>query len=239
MKGPVLKFDDERRAAFLALFVGDKGALSTIPSLFYHEAARRLTEDGPTLYGLVGQEINSRVALAQDGLGRYGGDFGNLAKWERWRDIVRDNPRICWAFAEYAIERGRDGAIVERAAPERDSHLEDLFARTWDALDRPRLAYALVAQHRVGVYWIDFAIVEPRIAVEIDGHDFHSSPDARRHDAAKGRYLVMLGWAVFRFTGHEVANHAEDCCRELYRLAVRRTAFDQPYEAIVPRGGRL
>lgn len=237
MTRTVLRSDDERKRAFTALFTGDRSAQTSVPQLFYQVAARLVAEGegvpvtGQVVFGRVGAEINQQLADA------IRGGWG-AERWEQIAEVVRENPRVGWAFGEYAIDRARAGGRVESVAPERDSHLEDLFARTWDALDRPRLACPLVAQYRVGVYALDFALVAPRIAVEIDGHDFHSSPDARRHDAAKGRYLVMLGWAVFRFTGHEVANHAEECCRELYRLAVRRTAFDQPYEAIVPRGGR-
>ena len=120
MTRTVLRSDDERKRVFTALFAGDRSAQTSVPPLFYAVAARAVAEGedvtGPVVYGRVGAEINRQLEDAVRG------GWG-VERWEQIRDVVRENPRICWAFGEYAIDRARAGGRVEPVAPERDSHL--------------------------------------------------------------------------------------------------------------------
>lgn len=52
-------------------------------------------------------------------------------------------------------------------------------------------------EHKVGKYFIDFAIVEKLVAIEIDGQQ-HEKPDRILSDLKKDEYLSSLGWKVFR-----------------------------------------
>ena len=61
-----------------------------------------------------------------------------------------------------------------------------------------------VPQHRVGQYRLDFAWPKYRVAVECDGHRWHSSSKAQARDARRDRRLCADGWTVLRFAGREI-----------------------------------
>ncbi len=48
----------------------------------------------------------------------------------------------------------------------------------------------------VPTYRLDLAYPHARVAVEYDGEEFHSSPDARANDGARRRWLQANGWKV-------------------------------------------
>jgi very-short-patch-repair endonuclease len=67
-------------------------------------------------------------------------------------------------------------------------------------------------------YKIDFADVDKHVAIEVDGHEYHSSREQRTHDAQRERLLQKLGWTVIRFTGSEIYSNANKCLDELIEL---------------------
>ena len=53
---------------------------------------------------------------------------------------------------------------------------------------------------------------EVKIAIECDGHDFHSSKEQIRKDSMRTRKLMSQGWRVIRYSGSEIyqkANRSE------------------------------
>jgi len=66
-------------------------------------------------------------------------------------------------------------------------------------------------QYPVEKYRIDIAMPSLKIAIELDGHDYHKTKQQRTHDAKKDRTLSLLGWHVIRFTGSEVYNNPVSC----------------------------
>ena len=56
-------------------------------------------------------------------------------------------------------------------------------------------------QHPIGPYFADFACVERRVVVELDGeyHDYQNGKDRERQ-----AYLESLAWQVIRFDNEEV-----------------------------------
>lgn len=76
----------------------------------------------------------------------------------------------------------------------------------------------------VGIYRLDFALTDIeaapilKVAIEIDGHEYHKSQEQREHDSAKDRYLMRNRWQVVRFTGSQVFNDAQGCVRETVEL---------------------
>jgi very-short-patch-repair endonuclease len=65
-----------------------------------------------------------------------------------------------------------------------------------------------VLQHPVSVgncrYRIDLAYPEFKIAIEIDGWEYHSSRSAFDDDRSRANDLVVAGWQVLRFTSSMV-----------------------------------
>lgn len=70
-------------------------------------------------------------------------------------------------------------------------------------------------QFNIGAYFLDFAVPEKKIAIEVDGHDFRKTKEQRAHDAKRDRYLQSLDWKVFRYTGSEVYQTLDMCRDEI------------------------
>jgi very-short-patch-repair endonuclease len=71
---------------------------------------------------------------------------------------------------------------------------------------------------------LDFAIISPTkhaasVAIELDGHEWHSSPEDRSLDASRDRLLTLAGWKPIRFTGSEVYADAGACAVQAMLLA--------------------
>ncbi len=114
--------------------------------------------------------------------------------------------------------------------PKMESEMERKYFYTWLALDpKPKNFYR---QLPVGYYVLDFAYVNNgyKLAIEIDGHEHHSSKQARAKDAARDRYMHENGWETIRFTGSEIYKDALKCVEETIRIIQKRTGI-----APVPR----
>ena len=74
---------------------------------------------------------------------------------------------------------------------------------------------ALARQHQVVTgerrYRLDFAIPSEKIAIELDGHRWHSSPEQMASDRERQTALEALGWHFLRFTGQEVYRDVDHC----------------------------
>lgn len=80
------------------------------------------------------------------------------------------------------------------------------------------------SQFIVPSYRLDFAILPVKIAVEVDGHDFHErTKEQAARDKARDRALAAGDWTILRFTGSEVFRNADNCVDEIMRLASSRT----------------
>jgi hypothetical protein len=53
-------------------------------------------------------------------------------------------------------------------------------------------------------YRLDLAYPDRRLALELDGRQWHSSPEAVRADRIRERRLVALGWRILRFSWDDV-----------------------------------
>ncbi|HWH99508.1 MAG TPA: DUF559 domain-containing protein [Propionibacteriaceae bacterium] len=61
-----------------------------------------------------------------------------------------------------------------------------------------------IANHPVEIwghhYWVDIAFPAHKLAVEIDGREFHEGPDVFESDRYRQNDLINAGWRVLRFT---------------------------------------
>lgn len=83
---------------------------------------------------------------------------------------------------------------------------------------------AIVPQHTIGRYRVDFAVVisnhwiggRHQVVVECDGHDFHEkTKEQAARDKLRDRELLCLGWPVMRFTGSEIHRDAAKCAEQV------------------------
>ncbi|MHA6618713.1 DUF559 domain-containing protein [Pseudonocardia sp. DLS-67] len=101
-----------------------------------------------------------------------------------------------------AYGAARIGAVLAAAADRADSAAE----RRMTGLLR---GAALTGWQRAVPFerWtIDFAFLDVKLAIEVDGWAYHSDVDRFRADRRKGNALVRAGWKLLRFTWHDLVD---------------------------------
>jgi very-short-patch-repair endonuclease len=73
-------------------------------------------------------------------------------------------------------------------------------------------------QHPVGPYVADFACIEARLVVEIDGSS-HEISAVREHDRKRTEFLQSRGWRVLRVTNEDVFKRLDDVVEGILRGA--------------------
>jgi len=95
------------------------------------------------------------------------------------------------------------------------SELEDRVLRALIAagLPPPQRQFRVVIDDRV--YFVDLAYPHERIAIEVDGFEFHRARGVFDSDRARQNDLVRAGWIVLRFTSRSVAQEIVSAVRGL------------------------
>ena len=85
----------------------------------------------------------------------------------------------------------------------------------WPYLRNRRLSgYRFRRQHTVGQYIVDFACLDPRLAIELDGSQHLEHPQRdRRRDAD----LASKGFKTLHFTNHEVLTDTQTVLETILR----------------------
>lgn len=81
-------------------------------------------------------------------------------------------------------------------------------------LPSPALQYEV--RDRAGRLWrLDFAWADRKVAVEYDGFDWHSDPDAFRRDRQKRAGLLEIGWSVISIVFDDVRRRPWEMVRRI------------------------
>ncbi len=114
---------------------------------------------------------------------------------------------------------GRTGAELTIGRTRLESRLDELCRKA--GID------GLTFQHPVVIGGrrrrIDFALVELRIAIEVDGYESHSRFDVFQDDRVRANELHLAGWTVLRFTWHQVTQRP-DYVRRILCQPISRAA---------------
>jgi len=70
--------------------------------------------------------------------------------------------------------------------------------------------YLIVREKSFFPYFIDFAFVNEKVAVEIDGSQ-HLLPERKKSDDKKDKLLIEEGWTVIRISVDEIKNNIDNC----------------------------
>lgn len=70
---------------------------------------------------------------------------------------------------------------------------------------------------------VDLAFRDIRLAIEIDGFAFHSSPERFRHDRVRQNALVSAGWMVLRFTWADLTRQPEKFVADVVQAIGQRS----------------
>jgi very-short-patch-repair endonuclease len=108
---------------------------------------------------------------------------------------------------------------LQRIIPPLESRIEELFWLRIHIDINLEDVPLIVPQHPVGRYRVDFAIPSQKIAIEVNGYDYHSTKWQLACDAQRTRDLIMEGWRVIPFTGSEIYRDAGRCVRYIAELA--------------------
>jgi very-short-patch-repair endonuclease len=110
------------------------------------------------------------------------------------------------------------------------SPIEKMFWQAWEYIEHEaclRSVIPLISEYPIGRYRVDFACPPIQIAIELDGHVTHSSPDAIAYDRKRQREIESTGWRVIRFGGKEITSNAWECAREAFGLIFQAWSTQQ------------
>lgn len=94
------------------------------------------------------------------------------------------------------------------------SPIEKLFIDKW----RTMYGNGISAQYNVPGfrYRVDFAFPSDKIAIELDGYEYHNSKEQFTKDRQRQREMELGGWRFIRFSGSEIYHNTEACVRQAY-----------------------
>lgn len=106
-----------------------------------------------------------------------------------------------------------------KSNPDFNSPIEDFFWKEWQEsiLDNKPLieTIKLHTQYKILNYFVDFAHIESKTVIELDGYEYHSSVNAIAYDHKRQRELEELGWNVIRFGGKEIKENVQQCVTDV------------------------
>ncbi|MGW2659972.1 AAA domain-containing protein [Nocardia tengchongensis] len=111
---------------------------------------------------------------------------------------VKNGTKLLREYLEFAQKQGR----IEEVGSQREVELNGFEHAIHEALRAQGIA--VYPQWGVSDYLIDFALAHPEqpgrmvLAVEADGHRYHSSASARDRDRLRQAHLEKLGWRFHR-----------------------------------------
>lgn len=127
--------------------------------------------------------------------------------------------------------RGRRGQVLARLA------VSEISANPWAFSERVLHRHLVTAgvlgwtanppvRLRSGVRHPDIAIEDIKLAIEMDGREFHGDAVAFEKDRARQNEFVEAGWTVLHFTWKQLTNHPESVIATIVTTisALRRRA---------------
>ncbi|SRR6266702_1085698 len=109
--------------------------------------------------------------------------------------------------------------VKEQRATSSESPLEKDFYEVWCAT-YPSIR--LERQYSIGRFRVDFAHVETKVVIELDGHQYHSSRKDRTRDAQRARFIQAQGWHLIRYTGTEIFADVDSCVMQVAEIITQR-----------------
>lgn len=100
-----------------------------------------------------------------------------------------------------------------------------------------RKGWSIKCQFELEGYFIDLAIPEAHLAVEVDSFAAHGSSKAMEHDAVRSNRMLAVGWATVRYPSQRVLMSAWQCASDVLGHIGRRVKV--PHRAPVPRAEPL
>ena len=106
----------------------------------------------------------------------------------------------------------------------------------WQQLRRRATGHKFRKQFPIGEMTVDFACLERRLIIEVDG-EAHSFGDQPRRDAARDAILVREGFRVIRISARDVLRDMDAVLRFIVSACGERGPLHQPAAGSPPRSG--
>jgi very-short-patch-repair endonuclease len=118
----------------------------------------------------------------------------------------------------------RGGPPIRDNARNLRRNLTDAEQMLWRELRRTSLGWRFRCQFPIPPYIVDFACIEARLIIEVDGGQ-HSYPgDHDRRDAVLGR----KGWRILRFWNNDVLQNRTGVLQTISDVLVRPPIYPHP-----------
>jgi very-short-patch-repair endonuclease len=131
----------------------------------------------------------------------------------------------------HSLSRSRERARVR--ARELRTSSPDAERRVWNALRGRQLGgYKFRRQHPIGHHFADFACIEAKLVVELDGGQ-HLQPEAIEADATRTRALNANGFHVLRFDDRQALVETEG----VLSVVLEWLLLHHPHPSPLPRAG--
>jgi very-short-patch-repair endonuclease len=99
--------------------------------------------------------------------------------------------------------------------------------RLWYFIRRSELGgFRFRRQHTIGPYIVDFACLEAKLVIELDG-DQHALGDAPKRDEKRDAYLTAEGFEVLRFWNNEVYENIDGVLEAILDAAMNSVRAKQ------------
>jgi very-short-patch-repair endonuclease len=85
--------------------------------------------------------------------------------------------------------------------------------------------YVVTDQHGGFVAVVDFAFPDRRVAIEVDGYEFHSSPRAIADRNARDRLLAAEEWIPLHFDWNEIDRREHRVAEHIRSVLSTRSMF--------------
>lgn len=72
--------------------------------------------------------------------------------------------------------------------------------------------------------WLDLAVEEIRLVVEVDGWTVHSRGEAYHSDRVRQNALIRAGWTVLRYTPRQVCDDLQGVVGEIRTMEAKLLA---------------
>ncbi|HYG29035.1 MAG TPA: DUF559 domain-containing protein [Allosphingosinicella sp.] len=106
----------------------------------------------------------------------------------------------------------------------------------WWALKQRPGGFRFRKQCPQGLYSLDFACLEARLAIEVDG-EAHNRGSAPKRDEARDRFVAELGFLTMRVPAREVFRNLEGVIAGITELCRARGPLHRPSDGPPPRSG--
>ena len=106
-------------------------------------------------------------------------------------------------MARYKNANPMEYGLLKAHAREHRKNMTQAESILWSQIRGKSLGVTFFRQYIIGDYITDFACLEPKLVIEVDG-GYHSVPRQIKDDVSRQEWLEQHGFQVIRFTNTEV-----------------------------------